>query len=483
MTGLNLYLCAMNYADRQRVVHFLISLEQRYPVSMWQVRGIDIWPVWKMKLFAEAFRASNDPGLEREVSQKPGKWARWALYVRAYLDKWGARLPVADKLFVAEPVFRVWWEGESRNRFFDVLMDRADAQGQSTLLAETKPLREQKQIYRDRRVIDISTLHLAFLHPVSVEQDWAQLRTGASFKNFLTDIEVFFGWNENRLKRATATSVRLIEAWRDLFKWLLARVRPTYVFQLCYYNSAQYGLNLACRERGIQVSELQHGSQGHSHPAYFFRVQPLGGYNILPHTFLCWDSSSHADLVAWCEPGHQAVVFGNPWIDLLSAYPMPEGYSSPIKPLVAYTLQPLAEPLPVFLLDAVVHTVNDVQWWFRFHPRMSAADVTKLKTLFDRYGLGNRVRLEEPEQAMPLPLLLRQAALHISRYSGSIAEAALVGTQSLLIDPIGATTFSRLIEEGKAFLALTSEDVVGKIRALVNPTTTIRAHEETRTQV
>lgn len=455
----------MNHAERQRVVQHLNTLEQRYPVDRWQVEGIHLWPVWKMKFFAEAFKAQN-PLSGADRSPGSGRLLRWQAYLRAHIWRFRRRLPPADQLFVAEPVFRVEWQGESRNRFFDVMMDRGAARMLRVLLLETKPLRERR-VYQRHRVADISDLLPAFLRPISVERDWVRLKATAGFADFLHDVQILFGWNEERLLRATKTSVRLVGAWYRLFRWALRQVKPREVFQLCYYNAPQYGLNLACREAGIRVSELQHGSQGHSHPAYHYTVQPAGGYSVLPDTFLCWDEPSVTDVLAWCEPGHHAQLFGNPWVDLLMQHEMPDNDAVMGKPLVVFTLQPLAEPVPPFLLDAVGVTAAQVQWWFRFHPRMSASEVAQVATLLAGRALDTVVHLELPQQSGPLPLLLRKASLHVSRYSGAVSEAALVGTRSLIVDPLGAATYSQLVAAGKATVAETTLSIVENIKCFV----------------
>ena len=56
---------------------------------------------------------------------------------------------------------------------------------------------------------------------------------------------------------------------------------------------------------------------------------------------------------------------------------------------------------------------------------------------------------------MPLPLLLNNCQLHISKSSGSIVQAALMNRYSLIIDELGVNSYRDLINEGIAFPCLT----------------------------
>lgn len=276
---------------------------------------------------------------------------------------------------------------------------------------------------------------------------------------------------EEVLKNTLIKNVQGVLSWAALFEYFLKKSKAKYIFGLCYYNKEMLGMNLAAKRLDVVSIDMQHGSQGDLHFAYHFNNIPIEGYNILPEKFWVWDNASFKNIAKWTENKNNfPVLGGNPWIEFLrDDFEAPNIYYDINKPMILFTLQPLKPIIDDYFLDVISLTCKKYNWWLRLHPRMTKEEVTGLNLKLDEFKTKGIVNIEDASRE-PLPLLLKECHLHVSKYSGSVAEAALMQIPSLIIDEIGVKSFEDLIESKEAVACLTKnpKEIIELIEFILN---------------
>ena len=211
-------------------------------------------------------------------------------------------------------------------------------------------------------------------------------------------------------------------------------------------------MHYAANKLNIKNIDVQHGAQGPLHIMYNFSNAPITGYNTVPNIFWCWDKASANTIHQWVDKQdyHKVIIKGNPWINFQLLSLKNEKLSD--KKIVLYTLQ--EEFLDQYILDAIKTTGFKYEWWLRLHPRMLGAKDNIQKQL-DKEKLLDYVEIDKAT-ALPLPILLKNSSVHISKYSGSIIEAVQVNTPNIIIDRIGLETYGDYVESGDAQVVISN---------------------------
>ena len=215
-------------------------------------------------------------------------------------------------------------------------------------------------------------------------------------------------------------------------------------------------LCVACKKRGVWVTDVQHGVIADSHPWYGERFRRDDPRDQVPNAFLCWDPGSEEVIGRWApEKGAKIFVTGNRWVarflrrrpddhvvnELFSAYHAkrinPEG-----KPSILVTLAWGAVNIPNGIMvdelrDVIRSTADRYHWFVRVHPNALNGFAKHEGRAFPSYYHSNLEGLVEWETATrsALPLILSQCNLHISWGSSTSIEAAQLGIRSALLDP------------------------------------------------
>jgi hypothetical protein len=259
--------------------------------------------------------------------------------------------------------------------------------------------------------------------------------TGIETKKFLVDLKI---------------GVENIDSWAKLYGYIFKKTKAKYTIGLCYYSNPMFGMNLAAKRMGVGSIDFQHGTQGSLHSAYTFNKKPIGGYNILPNQFWCWDEESADHLKSWILNDHIVRIVGNPWIDFITKQQFDQ-YNLPAdKPIVLFTLQPIKPILDSYLLETINSTKNKFHWWIRVHPRFSPQEYDELKDLILLWGLNDSIELNK-SSVYPLPYLLNHVSVHISKYSGSVIEGVLQRTPSIILEEIGVNSFRNYIDSNLVY--------------------------------
>jgi hypothetical protein len=459
----------MRFEERIKLVKKLQEIEEKFPVDEWKLAGVHFWPLLKIKQFLDEFDRQNH--VKRANKSRPRnifyrKVRKLYARIRAYYLVRTFKLRPARFIFSGAPSHRVSWQEHRFNRYFDPMIDYLEEMKVASYLFEYKRLNEGP-IYRQERVYDLTLLTPYFKRQVNIEHDWNQLKQDKSFIEFLEFLCQNFGGNEQQVKSTLKNSLAGVLTWKDTFAFLFKRIKPDYALGLCYYSTAMFGMNLAAHEQGVVSIDMQHGTEGNLHPAYLYSRLPKEGFNVLPRQFWAWDEGTLSGLRQWLPKGqyHSAVLSGNPWISLFQNSKPGDVILKSNLPLILYTLQPIQPVIDDYMLAVIKATRNNYQWWLRLHPRQGKQDQDQLDRLISEQGLSNVVEIEQATK-VPLPILLNRASLHISKYSGAISEAALMGTPSLILEKIGMEAFADLIMQEKA-ISIEFPDIEGVKEAIV----------------
>lgn len=436
----------MDYNQRKEVIDKLNHLEARFSVEDWKMDGIHVWPIFKMILF---FHESDKQVTGSQVKKsRPfdkglviAKKARRLL--TASIQYFRLRLPKADFVFVGADTYRVMYEGRHINRFFDPIITYLEGKRVSSIRLEYSSSPSIKD-----PSVKLDVIAPIFKPPFGIKDN---TMSGNELEELLSEIARQFNRDKSELLTSLQQTIRSTVQWRNLFRVVFKQVKPRYSFGLCYYSSAMWGMNVAARELGIITVDMQHGGQGELHAAYTFIKVPKEGYNVLPNEFWCWDQGSVQHLLTWINgSSHQAKLSGNPWYEFLSAN-KPKGLEDNTKdrPMILYTHQPLMPIFDQYMLEVIRKTKNQYHWWIRLHPRTTEQQKMDLLKYLQDSDVLQFVEIEKATD-LPLPELLSVSALHLSKFSGSIIEAAGAGVFSVILEEIGVSTFKDIIDEGKA---------------------------------
>jgi hypothetical protein len=472
----------MKFDERKYVIECLHNLESNYPVDTWKINEMHIWPLLKKIIFYQVYLKVG-----KVIEKEPTSCSRFQkllLKFRKYLMAFSAlrklRLSKVDFIFSGASPYRVSLKNKSFNRYFDPIMDYLEKQKKNSYIFEYD-CHTGLSLYKKQRVIQLPHLLPFFSGKGNYLDDIQSFKKLEGFSDLFGELKKLLDLEENVVKYSLVKQIKAVNTWANLYEFILKKTQPKYVLGLCYYSNAQYGLNLAASKLGITSIDMQHGSQGPLHFAYYFTKIPEAGFNILPRVFWMWDEPSYRNILRWTNiKSHYPVLGGNPWIEMIKKDYRKDKIYNGSKPMILFTLQPLDPIIDDYFLEVMSLTSNKYNWWLRLHPRMSQQEISILENKLKEISLYGVVNLQEASTG-PLPVLLQECDLHVSRYSGSISEAALVNRFSLIIDEIGKSSFEELIENKLAFSCLSrdSNELIKIIEMLISQNRmTSKAHSQ-----
>ncbi len=436
----------MKFEKRLKLMTQLLDIEKQYPVEEWAVGGIQFWPVLKNHLFFHEFKEATSKrdtrGLVSKVIDK------LSLRLRSYSYRNSLKLKEVTYVFSGAASHRVILNDKLINRYFDPMIDELSHQGTSTAFVEYDLIGNNDKIH-SASVIRAGLLAESFRQRNKFESDWKRLLETTSFDKFANQMQSVFPTYAKNFQRKLTNSINEILAWKKLYLFLFDKMKPAYSFGLCYYSNQMYGMNLAAKERGVVAIDMQHGTISRLHPGYSFDNIPTEGYALLPNEFWLWDQSSFDYLESQFTKPVRLRHSGNPWLSKLIDSKRNETTITTDKPLVLYTHQPLKPVLDGYLLELMVKTKSHYSWWLRLHPRTPESDRMEIIDLLTKFNLLNDVNLELANK-LPLPQILSSAAVHVSKYSGAVIEASLLGVPSLILEEVGVNSFQEIIASGNA---------------------------------
>ncbi len=446
--------------NREELVTFLNELEDAFPVDKWTINGIHIWPLLKVNLFLkylftniEKRRHKNTSSAVEENSidtkietlfKSIGKTLQLISFKRNRAK--------ATILLSEAPSHYSQWNGKKVNRFFypieehiyknhpDYEVIKVGSSGEfDTTFYDNKNFLNINDYYYCFKILDI-------FHKKSYQTELPQfhdfvVQLNSKFKNF--------AGNEQQLLNDLKNSLDNLKIYQRIFSLILKKVQPMMVFELCYYTESNIALNLECRKRNISTIEIQHGGMGPLHICYSgWGKFPEKGYQILPDKIWTWDRVSNNLIEDWVknQDYHEVFLGGMPWIDFLLEDDSSAFEFDTSKGIILYTVQ--RDYIEDYIYEAIEKTPNEYIWWLRLHPTKLDA-MKDIEKQVNTRGLSDKVEINNAT-SLPLPIILINCSIHISAYSGSINEAAIMGVKSVLLEDIGVEAFQNLVLTGEA---------------------------------
>lgn len=217
------------------------------------------------------------------------------------------------------------------------------------------------------------------------------------------------------------------------------------------------GLCRAGKLKGIPVYDFQHGVIDDKHPWYGSDYCRNKEYGALVNGFFCWDEASASTLLKWApQKGIDVRVVGNPWFsrfeiahknDLLVQEALNSGQIfGNGRPVVLVSLQWGTKDFydkysgyNGFMIDALEQTILETghlfNWLLRLHPIQMRGSEKMLSQKYLMRTFGHMSSVEwRISSELPLPVVLKQADLHITESSSVVVEASWMGIRSALLN-------------------------------------------------
>lgn len=446
-----------NSISRKDLLEYLNHIEEKYSVESWKIQDVHIWPIVKIDIF---FRLVNyERSLSGIVNLNKNKKANKIssifriskslfYYIQLLFLRRKEKIPY---IFSDSIGHRVLFEERLINRYFypilDQLHQRNHDNGSITInddLSAFDRYPTDESIFFIQKFIPGSKL-IRFLKNKSYKVE------GNNYNDFIKEIQKKYSFLgiDNNYQGIIRTKVFEILSISDIVSIILQKYSPKIIFELCYYSKLRMAINFSAHKFNIPTIEIQHGGVGVDHVAYNgWKRIPESGFNVFPKTFWTWDDNTRSLIHKWLKGNkyHNVIFGGNPWLKF-SLKNVNNYYFNHHKKIILITLQD--ELLDDYIYKTIEISPNCYEWWIRGHPRFSEIKI-KIQEEFKMRKLFHRINVNEADE-YPLPVILSKSVIHLSGSSGSILEASILKTPSIILNPIGERYYKEFIISGDAF--------------------------------
>jgi hypothetical protein len=441
--------------NRIDIKEFINEIEKNFPVNKWKVNDIHIWPHIRIKLYFYLINLieKNDSSPIKTKPEKKGKERiksdlKKLLAVFHYY-KWLYTLPKKKNLFVGADAHRVDYRQTRFNRYFDILIEKYNL-SQNSMYFEYG-VNTHKQ-YNSSFIFTFSKAlkGFLFLNKFLKIKGNVQLEGYEDLLDYLKKDELFTQFFTFYSKKNVTNWASLVCYPRVVFfKKVLTKIKPEKTIILCYYLDDIMALIAAANQLKIETIEMQHGPQTSVHMAYSsWLTLPPEGYDMLPRNYWCWDENSKNVLEEWINSNkkYTVSVIGNPWIDYWRT--MEKNYV--FTDYILYSLQPSPLTMEQLFPESIINFIkeNPIPWFIRLHPRQ-LNEMGVIKKHLENKQVLHLVTIDEATND-PFPLLLSNALVHVTHFSGTAIEASLFNVFTVLLNEIGKLSFQDLISAQKA---------------------------------
>ncbi len=452
--------------SRVYIKDYILNLEKEFPVNDWQINSIHIWPYIRIKLFFYLINKienkQSDPPKNKE-ELKYSKLRVLLYHLKQLLIKfpkdyffykrWLNKLPEKDFMFLGSDTHRVDFKNKRYNRYFDTWIGEYNLSEKSLFLENDRI--SKKNQYNKENVFKFKSAlkpHI-FLKKINLISTRYFLN-GNNYEKFInylkeSNITKDFSDKYNKVK---------LENWFtnsfqikiDFFIKVLKTIKPKKIFLLCFYDTEEmFAIIVAANKLKIKTIEMQHGSLGELHLSYgSWSKMPKEGYSIFPTTFLSWDKHSKNIIDDWSKNiiSHNCILTGNPWIDYWNKKSSKYKHND----FILYSLQPINDNFNKTFPDNLIQVIieSKYKWFIRLHPR-EINSISSIIHFFKTKKISKKVNLLDATRD-PLPILIKNAKLHVTFSSGCTIEASLMNVKTVLLGIVGNNYYSDLIKQGKA---------------------------------
>lgn len=433
---------------RDILIETIYKAEQELPLHNWKLGEIHFWPILKRDLVMQIINDEENIKPDKEISKN--------LFKKIYcgIIEWCRIKSVKSKeyFFLSNKAyFRERIEKVSYNKHFDPILDELS---QGTIIQEIDKI-NQGDYYKKNRIL--FTGDYFYLREFVFSRFKRFYKKPKVDNSILVKIyEIFdasgFGISAKKILKSDLLINRwlFINNYKKFYIKLFNALKTKTVVLLCYYSGNEtFGATIAATKLGIKCYDLQHGPVNSQHPLYTgYTNAPIHGYNSIPKKFLCWSKNDIENVNLYNRSefvkNHNALYFGHPWISFVNRLQI--DVSLP-KNIALFSAQPLSEPFNEELFELIQETQNKYSWFIRLHPRQ-LNDLEKYNSLLQKkYTNFNIIDASK----LPLPVILSNTILHVTRFSGVAIEASLFKIPTIFIDDRGVEGNKQLIENGYAF--------------------------------
>ncbi len=471
--------------SQKDVIEIINKVEAEFPVHTITYKGISVWPLVRLFFTSQLF---NDP---RPLHYKLPEFS--VTGTRHTIKK---RKALYEK--VRDEVAVVNWENNAKqfNKHYPIVM-----------LSESSRRTEEINGYKYHRLLDSIADHVdnkedvltieysdngerikpAYLQPQYIDDLFRKaeyeeekrhykkrllggkvlqrVKNYDQFTTYLTKNEIPFQCTEAYM----AYRMEEVLRYKGVFLEIIKKTTPKALFLVCFYSAISMGAVLACNQMGVSAVELQHGQQGdfhlmHTHWVHF----PPDGYELLPTHFWTWGDLSYQRINKWCSASkrHHVLNAGNAWVSLWKNNRIRQFTTGNIeieeKRKVLFSLQPIDDPIPSYVLEAMQQTNELLIWAVRLHPQM----LNRRQEIIDilvKAGCKN-VNIDDAT-SLPLYPLFNMVDVHVTLWSTTAYEALAFGVHSVIAHPIGYDAMQEYCDEGIFAFADTSAAIIKALDA------------------
>ena len=348
----------------------------RFETDIGDVGRVNLWPIVRKTLWAEALRWPSADNASRQSRQGLGKQigAKGRMLLRALNACPHITTSIPSNtctLFVSRPAYL---QGTRNGHLEDRVVD--------PLIMLLSPSARPAKLYLTPWFGD---------GPLAFPAKWLlPRRQSASWPTSLTDdvysIADLAGLPRDRFLRMNEAALDLFVGWYARGKEMFSKCpKLKHIYLTSWYFPDTMGLTAAARQSGITVTEVQHGKQGRFQPMYsgWTRI-PEGktGYLMMPDRFWCWGEPSRQHILE-AQPHRQThlpFVGGYPWIDhYRTRYPKDQAscQTAADEIHIVFSLQRQDALNPIPIPDGFIDLLNDNQQnlhiTFKPHPNDAGA--------------------------------------------------------------------------------------------------------------
>ena len=449
-----------------RYLQLVDQVERNFPVVRWKIGDMEVWPLARMQLYLDMYRANAGDALPKP-SARPLPLRVAARVATPVRNLWTSRRDLAhcvtrprpaDAIFLGDGVSLDRVDGQWRDRFAEPLIAALERRGRTAFVIEGGNLGRlpwHRPTYAGNLIEARGFLTaLGRKHPGELPEHEGVLE-------FLAGNGVQAPSLSRPALERFATTVL---ATATAFERVLRIVKPKLAFVVTYYSGLGPAFLLACRRQGILSVDLQHCAQEGAHKAYCWSSLPATGYSTLPAVCWNWTEADAAYNRGWASrlplPWHSALHGGHtqlvPFLDandpttrMWDARFSAIGGGVTFEREILIALQPIHGHRGIWnsLASQIEAAPSTWRWWIRRHPATAPLHDSEYQCLL---ALRRPNVLIEEASSLPLPALLRHMSVLLSVASGAAEEASMFGVPAFFLSEEARSPFGNLIEKGCA---------------------------------
>ncbi len=464
--------------NHEEAIEIIERIERVFDVNSIRYKGLKLWPFIRLRLWQQLRHPemnftslSSHRNVEVSLSTRLTRIAKAPLRIlkagsrcltkrRSYQRQLASlhRIGTVDTLFFSRPEEHTdQIGGRFYNPYVDPMIDLVREQ-HSVLKIELRSAKGQATLPRFEPTVFVSPAD--YLTKDRLPRRFRRLHNIDAIEGFgdLEQIVLEITGHVQLDERYFVAQAQQLEQYTAFFEDVLSEIYPRAVFLVCYYYSIAMALIWACKKLGLVTVDIQHGRVGEYHGLYarWTRI-PQEGYELLPDFFWTWGQGSKNSIEKWQPPRchhHRPVVGGNRWLpkwiegDGFGIDGEAEAFYEHLQHMdkvILVSLQPLDDPLPTHILDAMRLSPDNWLWLIRLHPNQRAQQ-EKIGDALKQSGVSNF----EIKNATYLPLYasLRLSDHHVTCYSSVCYEALAFNVPTTIVHPRGLQIYESYIKQG-----------------------------------